>query len=765
MEEKRKIGLLGAGKLGLTFALLCDKAGYDVHCFEVDKERVQQIQDKTLKTTEPQVEELLKTHTLKFHTKSGEILNSCNLIFVFVATPSLPDGSYDHSQVERAVEDLKSYNIPNKTIIVNCTVMPKFCGSLQEKVNYLNYNVLYNPEFIAQGNVVNGLEYADTVLIGGNPPEELLDVYKKIMKTTPNFKILTTTGAEIAKIGINTYLTLKTAYANLLGRIAIQSGEEATVTQILEAIGSDSRIGNKYLGYGFPALGICVLPSQDIITKRGVIQIKDIQIGDYVLTHTGKWNKVTEIFTRPYKGKLCKFKLEGHSTDYLITTPEHPIWAAKKIGSRYYTTGGKKKLLSMIDSQYEKLTPSFIEANDLQHADFLCIPKLNTEIQEKKYIEFDNSLAGNFPSKMELTPNLMRLFGYYLAEGSTYDNRRVCFSFHEKEGDFHKDVISLLQDNFKLKCYLTKADTKAVHIRGTSPKLGTFMNFILGKGAVNKKVPYEWLELSDEYLIELLRGMWYGDGSNSYKTFTYATISKELFNFIKLMLYRLGICFNTRIAKERIGKDGVKHKQAYFIKVSKKAGVEAFNKIIPLKAIDPNSCHGTGFKRGDKRTTLWQDNVLYYHVRERQNIDYEGEVWNIEVENDNSYMLTNSVVHNCLPRDVRALKYYINNEVSANDELMNTLHNENLRQASFLLRYYTKKNPNKDVPFIFSYITYKKGIDFMAESAQMNLCLELLKSGYTVVIENLTGITLPPEFLQYSEKILTLPVENGYRVN
>lgn len=262
-ELDNKISIIGCGKLGLSFALLCDDQGYAVHCYDVDNERMEQIKNRTLKTTEPTIEEFIEIHELKLVGSIKEAVEASDLIFLFVATPSKESGEYDHTQIEAVIEQIElldaEMSLFGKTIVISCTVMPKYCAQLQQRVKPLGINIVYNPEFIAQGNVIWGLENADMVLIGGeNIPEKLFQLYRDIMVVEPIFNVLSLTGAEIAKISINTFLTLKTAYANLIGEICINSGEEQNTKQILEAIGSDTRIGNKYLGYGLPASGVCL---------------------------------------------------------------------------------------------------------------------------------------------------------------------------------------------------------------------------------------------------------------------------------------------------------------------------------------------------------------------------------------------------------------------------------------------------------------------------------------------------------------------------
>lgn len=256
---KQKVSVIGIGRLGLSFALLLDSKGYDIVGCDVNEGYVDSLQAKTFSSKEPGVNELLVQAKMKFSTNPMEALNHSDLIFVFVQTPSNGGGEYNHKYVDQIVTKIHSTGVSNKTLVIGCTVMPYYSEAVQKKLDTLNINVIYNPEFIAQGSIIEGLKNADIVLIGGeNIPQSLFDVYKNIMTKEPLFKVLSLVGAGIAKISINCFLTLKISFANLIGEIIINSWEKENMDDILDAIGSDSRIGKKYMSYGFPAGGVCL---------------------------------------------------------------------------------------------------------------------------------------------------------------------------------------------------------------------------------------------------------------------------------------------------------------------------------------------------------------------------------------------------------------------------------------------------------------------------------------------------------------------------
>jgi nucleotide sugar dehydrogenase len=256
---KQKVSVIGIGRLGLSFALLLDSKGYDVVGFDVDGGYVSSLRDKSFVSKENGVNELLQSSTISFTNYCRNALNHSDIFFVFVPTPSKDNGEYDHSYIEQVVDEIILYEAKNKTLVICCTVLPGYCETLQKKLTDLKVNVVYNPSLIAQGSICNDLKTADIVLIGGESPVIIKDIYKNIMERTPVFKYLSLTGAEVAKIAINCFLSLKIAYANLLGSVCLQSGvSDEEMNRVLLAIGGDGRIGNKFLSYGYPASGICL---------------------------------------------------------------------------------------------------------------------------------------------------------------------------------------------------------------------------------------------------------------------------------------------------------------------------------------------------------------------------------------------------------------------------------------------------------------------------------------------------------------------------
>jgi len=258
-----KIGVIGAGRLGICFALLCEQAGYDVLVSDVREDYVKNLRNKFISTNEPEVSKLLSTSPRLSATNSNsKVIRDCDIIYTLVATPSKRDGSYDVSAVWDVVQDIKKVKkVQGKAFVVGCTTNPGDCKEFQKELDKSGVDVFYNPEFIAQGTIINDLRTADMVLIGGKRNEsydQLCEIYNRIQETSPKISIMSTTAAELVKLAVNCFLTTKISYANMVGQVMALSGMEEEIPTVLGAIGDDSRIGRKYLNFGFGFGGPCL---------------------------------------------------------------------------------------------------------------------------------------------------------------------------------------------------------------------------------------------------------------------------------------------------------------------------------------------------------------------------------------------------------------------------------------------------------------------------------------------------------------------------
>ena len=254
------ISILGVGKLGLCLALNLEKKGFNIIGVDVYQNYIDSLSNKTFTTSEPLVTEYLQSsNKIKFTTDLKTALKN-DILFVVVSTPSTSDWKYNHNDIENIANQLISIGKQpvRKDLIINCTTFPGYCDTLQEKLKEYNYYVSYNPEFIAQGTIIRDQIMCDNVLIGEADKyagDLIQSIYEKMVESKPIYNRMSRTESELTKLAVNCFLTTKISYANMVGDIANRLGCSPDV--VLNAVGTDSRIGNKYLKPGFGFGGPC----------------------------------------------------------------------------------------------------------------------------------------------------------------------------------------------------------------------------------------------------------------------------------------------------------------------------------------------------------------------------------------------------------------------------------------------------------------------------------------------------------------------------
>ena len=287
----KNISVVGIGRLGLCFALTLERSGYNVVGCDVAQEYVESVNNKTLKSTEQDVEAFLKeSKNFLATTNLQETLDHSDIIFVVVSTPSLQSGRYDHSQVDSLVENIRGLGpqAKEKHLVICCTTMPGYCDTVQDRLQEYNYIVSYNPEFIAQGTILRDQSQPDMVLIGEGSSKSgdiLEEIYLAHTSNNPKICRMSRIEAEICKISLNCFMTTKIAFANMIGDIVLKSGGDPNL--VLAAIGSDTRVGNKYLGYGYGYGGPCFPRDNRALS----IYAKDIGVASDISIATDNLNK------------------------------------------------------------------------------------------------------------------------------------------------------------------------------------------------------------------------------------------------------------------------------------------------------------------------------------------------------------------------------------------------------------------------------------------------------------------------------------------
>jgi nucleotide sugar dehydrogenase len=254
------IGVIGVGNLGLSFALLCEKAGYNVLVSDINEDYVYNLNQGICKTNEPLIQKMLfEVYDFSATTSNLEVIEKSDIIFTFVPTPSTLDGDYDTTTLFEVTNEFftaSQLDIPiyNKKFVVGCTTNPGDVEQIQNKLRMFDIQVAYNPEVISQNGTIFGIENSDILIIGTEYQElanELIKIYGRIQTNSVNAHVMSYKAAEVAKISINCMVASKISYANMIGNLLMKAGLNKEIDLVLNAIGGDSRIGKKNTKYGF----------------------------------------------------------------------------------------------------------------------------------------------------------------------------------------------------------------------------------------------------------------------------------------------------------------------------------------------------------------------------------------------------------------------------------------------------------------------------------------------------------------------------------
>ena len=213
--------ILACIQLGLCWALCVEAAGFAVKAVDIFPSYVEAINKRTLTSQEPSLVSMLtKSKKLEATLSMAEGAAFASNIFVFVQTPSSGnDQHYDHTHLNDVLCQLNALKVKDKHIVICCTVMPGYCDLVAPSLlkDCTNVSVSYSPEFIAQGAIIQGTLNPDMALIGEGSVEAgaMMERVTKAYVANKAIKIfrLSPGSAEIAKLALNSFVTLKIAFA------------------------------------------------------------------------------------------------------------------------------------------------------------------------------------------------------------------------------------------------------------------------------------------------------------------------------------------------------------------------------------------------------------------------------------------------------------------------------------------------------------------------------------------------------------------------
>jgi predicted CoA-substrate-specific enzyme activase len=421
----------------------------------------------------------------------------------------------------------------------------------------------------------------------------------------------------------------------------------------------------------------CLTEDNYLLTTEGVKSIKDIRVGDFVFSK-GQFKKVTQKYERKYTGWLHKIYRRYSADTPLILSSRHPVLAIKTKLCPYkkYNYICREDCDKSIRPRcqlrfYRDYSPQWIKVKDLKPYDLIVTPKHNTSISDPRNIiipidrsYFSPKKKNFFEASKFLDKNLMRLCGYYLAEGCTFtDNKgkyETQFALNEAEKGHIEDIRNLM-------CLIFKTSRGGIYQNfytgnGIQLKFGSRAAHIFlkqfGQGAPNKKIPWWVFDLPRDYLMELIKGFWRGDGSYAnIDHLTFYSSSPHLIEGLYVILEKCGYIASKKkyfeddigtVTSHKRGRENPIIRQHPLYKLD--LGGKQMQKLYEDLDIKPSKEIQEFFKRR-KRTyqiAYNKEDYIFYPIRKIEKEKVKNvKVYNLEIEDTHSYLVNGFLCKNC----------------------------------------------------------------------------------------------------------------------
>ncbi|RNC88186.1 MAG: UDP-glucose/GDP-mannose dehydrogenase family protein [Winogradskyella sp.] len=309
------ITVVGTGYVGLVTGTCLAETGNDVLCIDINKEKIEQMKNGEVPIYEPHLDALFERNInagrLNFSTELDQGLKHGEIIFLALPTPEDEDGSADLKYVLGVAEEI-GRRLTDYKIIVDKSTVP--VGTAQKvkdvisKHTKVEFDVVSNPEFLREGFAVDDFLKPERIIIGSSSDkatERMKKLYKPYVRSGNPIIIMDEKSAELTKYASNAFLATKITFMNEIANYCEKVG--ADVDQVRIGMGTDSRIGKRFLFPGIGYGGSCFPKDVKALHKSG----KDLNYSFKILDAVIKINKEQKVILLPKILSHFKNNLEG----------------------------------------------------------------------------------------------------------------------------------------------------------------------------------------------------------------------------------------------------------------------------------------------------------------------------------------------------------------------------------------------------------------------------------------------------------------------
>ena len=273
------ISIVGTGYVGLVTGTCLADMGHNVHCIDINKDKIENLNNGIIPIYEPGLEELITKNVQAqklFFTTNYEVLEYADAVFSAVGTPPDEDGSADLQYVLAVAKEFAK-NIKKHSLIITKSTVPVgtaekvrkvVIDTLKERGEEIEFDVVSNPEFLKEGTALEDFMNPDRIVIGCDSDYAKM-IMQSIYKKFPDEKLVFTTipSAEMIKYAANSMLAVRISFINDIANLCDKVG--ANIEDVAKGIGLDSRIGPKFLQAGCGYGGSCFPKDVKALVKTG----------------------------------------------------------------------------------------------------------------------------------------------------------------------------------------------------------------------------------------------------------------------------------------------------------------------------------------------------------------------------------------------------------------------------------------------------------------------------------------------------------------
>ncbi|RIA08228.1 UDPglucose 6-dehydrogenase [Flavobacteriaceae bacterium MAR_2010_72] len=310
-----KIAVIGTGYVGLVTGTCLAETGNEVLCIDIDEEKVNLMQQGVVPIYEPHLDVLfernIKANRLRFSTNLEEGLDYGDIIFLALPTPDGGDGSADLSYVLNTANKIGKL-LKNYRVIVDKSTVPVGTAEKVKEVisaeTNVDFDVVSNPEFLREGFAVDDFLKPERIIIGSSSERAtslMKKLYKPFVRSGNPIIVMDEKSAELTKYAANAFLATKITFMNEIANFCELVG--ADVDKVRSGIGSDSRIGKRFLFPGIGYGGSCFPKDVKALHKSG----KDLGFNFNLLDAVIKVNEIQRKILIPRIDNFFNQQLKG----------------------------------------------------------------------------------------------------------------------------------------------------------------------------------------------------------------------------------------------------------------------------------------------------------------------------------------------------------------------------------------------------------------------------------------------------------------------